>query len=126
MEKLREKTTLEKVAGIYSASAKKFENLLNKYKEIEQIMADKKNKKRNEIAHKFDMNYAGIINCKKDLKKELKAFSGEILTDALKDKKVQQAVHNYLYFLEEAEYMYPHARSAVSAYLRERDNGRAL
>jgi hypothetical protein len=36
-----------------------------------------------------------------------------------KDEQVLTAFHSYLYALEEAEYMYPHAKRAVTLFLLE-------
>lgn len=108
--------------NVYEKSAKAMQLLQEKYVNTQNIMKSNASyEEKIELAESFDMNYEELNKACKEVDESIaKIGTAEERSSLIKNNdEIKKEYISYLWFKEEAEYMYPHAKGAVSVFLRD-------
>ena len=117
------KNIINELKNIYEEASDSLWALKEKYSNIEKKMKSNIDlEEKHKIAESFlDFEYKDIKEQTEQVKEAVQKLTNpKECADAIaKNSQVKTAYQSYLVALEEAEYIYPHAKGAVSIFLRD-------
>ena len=119
------KNLVNELKNLYQTAADKLWELKQEYADIQRTLRGEASfEEKSVIAGNFsDFDYAEIKKHTNEVKKAIDELvdKEEYMQIINSDEEVKKAYNWYLFALEEAEYMYPHAKGAVQVFLRDNE-----